>query len=338
MKKIIPIIFTLIGLSVIAVTIAQARDQLKVTGSSTVYPYSTVVAERFGKEGNFKTPVVESIGSGGGFKAFCAGVGVDHPDFTGASRPIKKEEIELCQKNGVTEIIELPIGNDGLAFALSVEGKDVNFTKEQLQRAMAKEVLWGGKITTNPYTKWSDIDKSLPDVKIEVLVAPPTSGTRDAWDAIVMEGGCNKDFIALKGNKKKACTEYREDGAVIEAGENDTLIVQKITSSPNTFGYFGYSYLIANKDKIKAAQIEGIAPTVEGIQSYTYPVSRPLFLYAKKAHANVIPGFNEFLAEFTSKNAIGTTGYLFKVGLVPNSRETEEKARDIVANLTIMQN
>jgi len=338
MRKIIPIIFALIGLSVIVVTIAQARDQLKVTGSSTVYPYSTVVAERFGKEGKFKTPVVESIGTGGGFKAFCAGVGVDHPDFIGASRPIKKEEIELCQKNGVNEIIELPIGNDGLTFALSVDGQDVNFTKEQLQKAMAKEVLWGDKISKNPYKKWSDIDKSLPDVKIEILVAPPTSGTRDAWDAIVMEGGCNKDFIALKDYKKKACTEYREDGALIEAGENDTLIVQKITSSPNTFGYFGYSYLIANKDKIKAAQIEGIAPTVEGIQSYTYPVSRPLFLYGKKAHANVIPGFNEFLAEFTSKNAIGTTGYLFKVGLVPNSKETEEKARDIVANLTIMQN
>lgn len=335
MKKIILILAALVAFSV--VTIAQARDQLKVTGSSTVYPYSTVVAERFGKEGKFKTPVVESVGTGGGFKAFCAGVGVDHPDFTGASRAIKKEEIELCQKNGVTEIIELAIGNDGLVFAVSVDGKDSNFTKEQLWKAIAHDVMYGGKITKNPYKKWSDIDKSLPDVNIEILVAPPTSGTRDAWDALVMEAGCDKDFIGLNGGNKKACVKYREDGAVIEAGENDTLIVQKITSSPNTYGYFGYSYLIANKDKIKPAQIDGITPTVEGIQSYTYPLSRPLFLYAKKAHADVIPGFKEFLGEFALPGTVGVTGYLFKVGLVPNAKETEEKVRDIVANLTIMQ-
>lgn len=315
---------------------AIAREQIKIVGSSTVYPYSTVVAERFGKQGKFKTPVVESTGTGGGFKSFCGGVGVQHPDMTGASRAIKKDEMELCAKNGVTEIIELPIGNDGLTFAHSIKAKDVNFTKAQLWKAIAHDVVVDGKLVKNPYKNWNEIDKSLPDLKIEILVAPPTSGTRDAWDDLVMGKGCDEAFKKLADPKN--CTKYREDAAVIEAGENDTLIVQKITSTPNAFGYFGYSYLIANKDKIKAAKIDGIAPSIEGIQKYTYPVSRPLFMYAKKAHANVIPGFKEFLTEYTGKTAVGSTGYLFKVGLVPNAKETEEKVRDVAANLVAMKN
>ena len=315
---------------------AIARDQIKIVGSSTVYPYTTVVAERFGKQGKFKTPVVESTGTGGGFKSFCGGVGVQHPDMTGASRAIKKDEMELCIKNGVTEIIELPIGNDGLTFAHSIKGKDVNFTKAQLWKAIAHDVVVDGKLVKNPYKNWNEIDKSLPATKIEILVAPPTSGTRDAWDDLVMGKGCDEAFKKLAD--KKNCTKYREDAAVIEAGENDTLIVQKISSTPNAFGYFGYSYLIANKDKIKAAKIDGIAPSIEGIQKYTYPVARPLFLYAKKAHANVIPGFKEFLTEYTGKTAVGSTGYLFKVGLVPNAKETEEKVRDVATKLTAMKN
>jgi phosphate transport system substrate-binding protein len=315
---------------------AIARDQIKIVGSSTVYPYTTVVAERFGKQGKFKTPVVESTGTGGGFKSFCGGVGVAHPDMTGASRAIKKDEAELCIKNGVTEIIELPIGNDGLTFAHSIKAKDANFTKAQLWKAIAHDVVVDGKLVKNPYKNWNEIDKSLPDLKIEILVAPPTSGTRDAWDDLVMGKGCDEAFKKLADPKN--CTKYREDAAVIEAGENDTLIVQKITSTPNAFGYFGYSYLVANKDKIKAAKIDGIAPTIEGIQKYTYPVSRPLFLYAKKAHANVIPGFKEFLTEYTGKTAVGSTGYLFKVGLVPNAKETEEKVRDVATKLTAMKN
>jgi len=315
---------------------AIARDQIKIVGSSTVYPYTTVVAERFGKQGKFKTPVVESTGTGGGFKSFCGGVGVQHPDMTGASRAIKKDEVELCIKNGVTEIIELPIGNDGLTFAHSIKGKDINFTKAQLWKAIAHDVVIDGKLVKNPYKNWNEIDKSLPAIKIEILVAPPTSGTRDAWDELVMAKGCDPEF--MKVADKKNCTKYREDAAVIEAGENDTLIVQKLGSSPNAFGYFGYSYLVANKDKIKAAKIDGIAPTIEGIQKYTYPVARPLFLYAKKAHASVIPGFKEFLAEYTGKTAVGSTGYLFKVGLVPNAKETEDKVRDVATNLVAMKN
>ena len=315
---------------------AIARDQIKIVGSSTVYPYSTVVAERFGKQGKFKTPVVESTGTGGGFKSFCGGVGVQHPDMTGASRAIKKDEVELCVKNGVTEIIELPIGNDGLTFAHSVKAKDANFTKAQLWKAIAHDVVVDGKLVKNPYKNWKEIDKSLPDLKIEILVAPPTSGTRDAWDELVMGKGCDPEFMKLAD--KKNCTKYREDAAVIEAGENDTLIVQKLGSTPNAFGYFGYSYLVANKDKIKAAKIDGIAPTIEGIQKYTYPVARPLFLYAKKAHASVIPGFKEFLTEYTGKTAVGSTGYLFKVGLVPNAKETEDKVRDVATKLVAMKN
>ncbi len=317
--------------------VANARDQIKIVGSSTVYPYSTIVAERFGKQGKFKTPVVESTGTGGGFKSFCGGVGVQHPDMTGASRAIKKDEMELCIKNGVTEIIELPIGNDGLTFAFSVKGNDVNFSKAQIWKAIASEVVIDGKLVKNPYKNWNEIDKSLPNVKIEILVAPPTSGTRDAWDELVMAKGCDEDFKKLTADPKN-CTKYREDTAVIEAGENDTLIVQKLVSTPNAFGYFGYSYLVANKDKIKAAKIDGIAPSIEGIQKYTYPVARPLFLYAKKAHASVIPGFKEFLTEYTGNTAVGSSGYLFRVGLVPNTKETEDKVRDVASKLVALKN
>jgi phosphate transport system substrate-binding protein len=324
------------AVAVIISSQAIARDQIKIVGSSTVYPYTTVVAERFGKQGKFKAPVVESTGTGGGFKSFCGGVGVQHPDMTGASRAIKKDEMELCIKNGVTEILELPIGNDGLTFAHSIKAKDANFTKAQLWKAIAHDVVVDGKLVKNPYKNWKEIDKSLPDLKIEILVAPPTSGTRDAWDDLIMGKGCDEAFKKLADPKN--CTKYREDAAVIEAGENDTLIVQKINSTPNAFGYFGYSYLIANKDKIKAAKIDGIAPTIEGIQKYTYPVARPLFLYAKKAHANVIPGFKEFLTEYTGKTAVGSTGYLYKVGLVPNAKETEEKVRDVATKLIAMKN
>lgn len=324
------------AVAVIISSQAIARDQIIIVGSSTVYPYTTVVAERFGKQGKFKTPVVESTGTGGGFKSFCGGVGVAHPDMTGASRAIKKDEAELCIKNGVTEIIELPIGNDGLTFAQSIKGKDSDFTTAQLWKAIAHDVVVDGKLVKNPYKNWNEIDKSLPAGKIEIIVAPPTSGTRDAWDELVMHKGCDPEFMKL--TDKKNCTKYREDGAVVEGGENDNLIVQKLSSTPNAYGYFGYSYLVSNKDKIKAAKINGIAPTVEGIQKYTYPIARPLFLYAKKAHASVIPGFKEFLNEYTGKTAVGSTGYLFRVGLVPNSKETEDKVREVASKLEAMKN
>ena len=314
---------------------ASARDQIKIVGSSTVYPYATVVAEKFGKGGKFKTPVIESTGTGGGMKLFCAGVGTQHPDITNASRAIKSKEKALCAKNGVKDIIEIIVGNDGISFAHSVKAKNIDFTKEQLWRALAHDVDVNGKVVANPYKKWSDIDKSLPNVDIKIMVPPPTSGTRDAWNSLVMGKGCSKGFKTAMGDKaKKGCAKLREDGLAIEAGENDTLIVNKLAADPELFGLFGYSYLVANKDKIKAAKVNGVVPSLEGIQNYSYPIARPLFFYVKKAHVGVVPGIHEFLKEFTAKKATGSKGYLTDIGLVPLSTEKYKLTRNSALNLT----
>ena len=336
MKKIINVFLGfLIVLSF--TTTSYSRDQIKIVGSSTVYPYATVVAEKFGKSGKFKTPVIESTGTGGGMKLFCAGVGANHPDVTNASRAIKPKEIELCKKNGVTEIIEIIVGNDGISFAHSVSAPDADFTKEQLWRALAAKVDIDGKLLENPYKKWSDIDANLPNKKIEILIAPPTSGTRDAWNSLVMTKGCTKTAKSLyesAGKKaKKECAKIREDGYAVEAGENDTLIIQKLSSNPDAFGFFGYSYLVANKDKIKASSVDGVQPSLEGIQDYSYPIARPLFFYVKKAHVGVIPGIKEFLKEFTSKKAMSNRGYLAKIGLVPLAFDKYKATRTAALDL-----
>ena len=309
---------------------ASARDQIKIVGSSTVYPYATVVAEKFGKSG-FKTPVIESTGTGGGMKLFCAGVGTQHPDITNASRAIKSKEKALCAKNGVKDIVEIVVGNDGISFAHSVKAKDMNFTKEQLWRALAHDVDVNGKVVKNPYKKWSDIDKSLPSKGIKILVPPPTSGTRDAWNSLVMGKGCSKAakaaFTAAGKKAKKACAKLREDGLAVEAGENDTLIVNKLAADPDMFGLFGFSYLVANKDKIKATKVEGKLPSLASIQDYTYPIARPLFFYVKKAHVGTVPGIKEYLKEFTAKGTMGPKGYLTDIGLVPLDSKSYKKTR-----------
>ena len=318
-------------------TNSYSRDQIKIVGSSTVYPYATVVAEKFGKGGKFKTPVIESTGTGVGMKLFCAGVGANHPDITNASRAIKPKEKTLCEKNGVTDIIEIVVGNDGISFAHSVNSPDADFTKEQLWRALAAKVDVDGKLVENPYKKWSDIDSSLPNKKIEILVAPPTSGTRDAWNSLVMAKGCTKTAKSIyeaDGKKaKKECVKIREDGYAVEAGENDTLIVQKLTSNPDAYGFFGYSYLVANKDKIKASAVNGVKPSLQGIQDYSYPIARPLFFYVKKAHVGVIPGIEEFLKEFTSKKAMSNRGYLAQIGLVPLASDKYQSTRTAALEL-----
>ena len=331
------LINTLLGFLLVLsfTTTSYSRDQIKIVGSSTVYPYATVVAEKFGKSGKFKTPVIESTGTGGGMKLFCAGVGANHPDVTNASRAIKPKEKALCEKNGVKDIIEVVVGNDGITFSHSVKSPDANFTKEQLWRALAAKVDVNGKLVENPYKKWSDIDVSLPSKKIEILIAPPTSGTRDAWNSLVMNKGCSKAAKSLFGDKdKKECAKMREDGFAVEAGENDTLIVQKLAANPDAYGFFGYSYYLANKDKIKAAAINGVKPSLEGIQDYSYPIARPLFFYAKKAHVGVVPGLKEFLDAFTSKKAMGSRGYLTDIGLVPLASDkykaTRTAAKDLV--------
>ncbi len=303
----------------------SARDYISIVGSSTVYPFTTAVAEQFGKGSSFKTPKVESTGTGGGFKLFCGGVGVQHPDVSNASRAIKKSEIETCAKNGVTEIVEINIGFDGIVIASSKKTQPIALTIKDLWLALAKEIPepGTGKLVANPFKTWKDVNPTLPATKIEVLGPPPTSGTRDAFVELVMDHGC-KEFAAIKelekADEKKAkaaCQTVREDGVFIEAGENDNLIVQKLVANPNALGIFGYSFLEENLDKIQGETINGVTPNFENIADGQYPVSRPLFIYVKKAHVGVIPGIKEFIAEFTSEKAVGEEGYLGKKGLIP---------------------
>jgi phosphate transport system substrate-binding protein len=305
---------------------AQARDQIRIVGSSTVFPFSTTVAEQFGKTTNFKTPVVESTGSGGGLKLFCGGVGVQHPDITNASRRIKKSEVERCAKNGVSKITEVKIGFDGIVIANSKASKQMKITLKQLFLALAKDVpanADGSKLQPNPYKMWNEIDASLPAQKIEVLGPPPTSGTRDAFVELAMEGGCTA-FPGIKAMKKSdkkkykaVCHGIREDGAFVEAGENDVLIIQKLVASKNAFGIFGFSYLDSNADKIQGSIVNGTAPEFETIAAGKYPVSRSMYFYVKNAHVGVIPGIKEYVAEFTAEKAWGPEGYLADKGLIP---------------------
>jgi len=291
--------------------VAIARDQIQIVGSSTVFPFSTAVAEKFGQTSDFKTPVVESTGSGGGMKLFCAGVGEGTPDITNASRRIKEKEFKTCVSNGVTPV-EIKVGFDGIVLANDKSGPSLELTRDIIFKALAKQLPdAGGKLQPNPNMKWSDIDASLPNAKIEVLGPPPTSGTRDAFVELVMEKAC------LDGMEDNACTEIREDGAFVEAGENDNLIVQKLQANPAAVGIFGFSFLDQNADKIKGATVDGVEPTFELIADGKYPVSRSLFFYIKKEHVGVIPGVQEYAMEFTSEGAWGEDGYLAEKGLIP---------------------
>ena len=294
-------------------TYSYARDQINIVGSSTVYPFSTVVAERFGKSGTFKTPVIESTGTGGGMKLFCAGIGTNTPDMSNASRKIKPKEVKLCKDNNVTDITQVIVGLDGIAFTSSVKGKEYNFTKKHLWEAMSD-------LGSKP-KKWSDIDPSLPDYKIAILTPPATSGTRDAWNSLVMKKGCPDEILKEQG--KKACYMLREDGAVIEVGENDTLIINKLVGEPTYFGIFGFSYYDNSKDKVQAHKIEGKEISLSSIQDGSYPISRPLFFYVKNQHIGIIPGIEEYVKEFTSKKASGKRGYLKDLGLVPLANPKE---------------
>jgi len=323
--------------------VAAGRDTINVVGSSTVYPFTTVVAERFGKSTDFKTPKIESTGTGGGMKLFCSGVGVDTPDMSNASRRIKKTEVEMCAKNGVKGITEVLIGYDGIVVANSKTKKQVNISRKELFLALAKEIPakdGSETLIANPYKKWNEINPTLPATKIEVLGPPPTSGTRDAFAELVLEGGCKKySWIkALKKTDKKKykniCHAVREDHVYIEAGENDNLIVQKLTANPNAFGIFGFSFLDQNSDKLQGSKIDGNSPTFEGISDGSYVVSRPLYFYVKSAHAGKIPGIMEFLKEFTSENAMGEEGYLTDKGLIPLGEEKLDEMRKSVLSLT----
>lgn len=313
---------------------ALARDQIKIVGSSTVFPYTQAVAEEFGKRTGKKAPVVESTGTGGGMKIFCQGVGEANPDITGASRAMKKSEYELCTENGVTDVTEVLIGYDGLSIAQSKQGQPMDLSKEQIFLALASEIPEGDKLVPNPNKKWSDIDKSLPDVPITVYGPPPTSGTRDAFVELAMHEGCEEleYFKQHEDQVKEKCTPMRQDGPFIEAGENDNLIVQRIEADPNSLGIFGYSFLYENQDKLQGVKVGGTAPSFDTIAEGTYGLSRPLFIYIKNPHRKVISGMNEFITEYVSDEAMGEDGYLHERGLVvlpeDKLKEMQDRAKD----------
>jgi phosphate transport system substrate-binding protein len=326
-----------VGIAVAGTAHAQtSRDYISVVGSSTVYPFTTAVAEQFGRAGSFKTPKVESTGTGGGIKLFCNGVGVQHPDIANASRRIKQSEVDQCAKNGVKEVVEVKVGYDGLVLAHSKKSQKLNITRRDVYLALARQVPDPANpqsLIANPYKTWKQVNPSLPNEPIEVLGPPPTSGTRDSFAELYMEVGCQtypwiktlKDVD--EGRYKRVCHTVREDGAYVEAGENDNLIVQKLEANPKAVGVFGYSYLEENDDKLAGSSLEGVAPTFETIASGKFPASRPLFVYVKKAHIGVIPGIKEFVTEYVSDKALGQEGYLADKGLIPPSDAERAKIR-----------
>ncbi len=342
MKMKIPsVIASLILLASSNLNAASNRDYIEIVGSSTVYPFAIAVAERFGKRSKFKTPKIESTGSGGGLKLFCNGVGVAHPDMTNSSRRIKQKEFEMCQKNGVTDIIEVLIGFDGIAFANSKKSKQLSLTRRDIYLALAKDIPnpdGSETFISNPHTTWNDVNSALPNTKIEVLGPPPTSGTRDAFAELALEGGCKsfpwvKAFKKInKGAYKARCHTIREDGPYIEAGENDNLIVNKLNANPSAFGVFGYSFLDQNTDKVQGSLIEGFEPTFDSIADGDYSISRPLYFYVKKAHIGVIPGIEGYLREFTSEATWGEEGYLTDRGMIPLNDIKRKTIGDAVRN------
>ena len=317
----------------------QARDQIRVVGSSTVFPFTSAVAEQFARGGQFRAPIVESIGTGAGFRAFCAGVGVTHPDISNASRRITAAEFNSCRQNGVTDIVELKIGFDGIVMATRRGSPQIPFTREQIWRGLAREVPVNGQWVRNPHQTWNQVDPSLPNVAIEAMGPPPTSGTRDSFNELVLLAGCANvpeiRAISDATERNRRCQQIREDGKFIEAGENDNLIVQRLaTGTPGAFGIFGYSFLDQNRDRIEGKAVDGVAPTFENIASGRYPISRSMYVYMKKAHVGVIPGLREFMTEYASERAVGQRGYLASRGLITLPQADREAQRANLQGLT----
>lgn len=320
--------------------VTSGRDQIKIVGSSTVYPFATTVAENFGRTTKFKTPIVEATGSGGGLKLFCSGLGANHPDIANASRRIKASEVQRCADSGINDIVEVKIGYDGIVLANSRKSAPMQLGLKDVFLALAKNVPDGnGGTIENPYTTWKEVNPALPDTKIEVMGPPPTSGTRDAFVELAMEGGCKSfDWIkALKKSDKNAykalCHTIREDDGFVEAGENDNLIVQKLNANPSAFGIFGFSFLDQNADSVQGSIVDGTPPTFENIADGSYPVSRSLYFYAKKDNVGVVPGITEYLSEFTSERASGPDGYLADKGLIPMNDAERAQWKASVGNL-----
>jgi phosphate transport system substrate-binding protein len=323
---------------------AGETDRVAIVGSSTVFPFSSAAAEKFAAGGQFKTPRVESTGTGGGFSVFCQGAGLETPSIANASRPIKKSEFEECAKNGVTEITEVKIGYDGIVIASGKTGPKLNVTKYEIYQALAKELYDPGTkaFVPNPNTMWNQINPALPVIKIDVMGPPPTSGTRDAFVELVMEKGAvgNEYLKGLKDSNsdefKKRATTLREDGAWKDSGENDNLIVQALSRSPEQFGVFGYSSFEENADRLQEAAIDGVQASVANIISGEYGAARSLFFYIKKAHVGAVPGLKEFAAEMVSDQAAGARGYLRGRGMVPLKEEERVASAAVVSGMTTM--
>lgn len=317
MKK---LVFAAVALGLIVAPALAARDTIRIVGSSTVYPFTTIVAEQFGKKTDLPTPIVESTGTGGGIKMFCEGAGEDTPDAVNASRAIKESELETCKANGVT-VTELKIGYDAIVLAMAKEHADMALTTEQIYKALAKYIIVEGEFVENPVKTWSDLDPSLPNEKIEVLGPPPTSGTRDSFVELVIEKECKAaiktaELTLTEADEKAYCKSVREDGAYVEAGENDNLIVQKLQANPAALGIFGFSFLEENASTLKGATINGVVPEYDTIKQGDYAISRPLFVYFKNEHFELVPDLKKFMEEYQSGDAIGEDGYLVEKGLI----------------------
>lgn len=333
----------LLTLSALALT-AEARDQVKIVGSSTVYPFSSSVAEELGATTSFPTPVVESTGSGGGMKLFCAGNGMNTPDITNASRRMKAKEFELCMKNGVTDITEAVIGFDGIAFAQAKSNKPFNITKKQLLLAVAAEVPTkdGKKLVKNPYKRWSEIDSTLPNREIIIYGPPKSSGTRDAFEDMILKGQTKKMAVytslykadKVKNKAYKKYKKIRTDGVYVPSGENDNLIVSKLNKNKAAFGIFGYSFLMENEDKVQGAKVDGVSPTPDTISSGKYPISRSLFFYIKNSHASKVPALNEYVNMFMSEDLIGEDSILGEIGLISLPADRRANVQASVKNRT----
>ncbi len=324
-------------------SVAQSRDEIRIVGSSTVFPYTQAVAEQFANNTGAPSPIVESTGTGGGMQIFCGGIGEAHADITGASRAMKASEFQLCQDNGVTEITEALIGFDGLSLAISRANDAAwDLTLGEIYLALGAQVPVEGEWADNPYTMWNEINPDLPAVEILAYGPPPTSGTRDAFVELAMHAGCEElDFVHEGGFDGdwvgENCSRMRTDGPFVEAGENDNLIVQRLEADSNALGIFGYSFLYENLDKLKGVQIEGVEPTIDTIADKSYPVSRPLYFYIKNAHRGVIPNLNEFIEEYMSDDALMTGGYLSERGLVPLAEDRIVELQDAVLDGVSME-
>ena len=322
-----------------AADVASARDQIRAVGSSTVFPFAIAVAEQFGKQPGNRTPVVESTGSSAGIKAFCDGVGEQHPDIVNSSRRIKQAEIDTCKKNGVS-MTEVTFGYDGIVFVAAGD-KAAALTRKQIWQAIAKEVPVEGKLVANPFKKWKEIDASLPDTAIVVYGPGPNHGTRDAVVELVMHKGCEGfdeiKAIADEKARKKTCEALREDGAWVDVAESYNVTLERISKTAGATGIVGFSYFDANKAKIKASTIEGVEASFDNIASGKYAVSRPLYFYVKREHAKVIPGLDKFVAEFVSKKATGNDGYLVEKGLIPLPAAKADETRKMSTEMTALE-